>query len=430
MTLQRTSTDITTITLDSIHHVDDDVVPDLARDFRIKTIKQTLDVIGISNYLGLYEGVAVDQLATHFDVKPDLLERILNAGCFLEILEKREEKFFLSTFDMNRPPFVSERLFELNQYGLTNGFDFDRPINEISFSDTELTILISSEILELKHGDIFFSARQGFNFDSSNSRNNIFRLLYYENILSKLYSAENVVETLKNGSNAWKKFDTHAKDDPFHFYGDKPELLIDLLKTLHYSNDNSNYLLLEAFKNIAPELSSLLDIGGSCGNFALNADKHYAFDKVHIYEKDDGKKTITTVLEDLQITLPDCLEYKWGNFLSPDVNFLPGIESEKYDLVAMGFILHDWNDETGIQLLKKAAHHLNDDGYLMLMEWVLNEEKNNSITLQDIDMLLETQGRERTLREFSNILHPAGLAIKIVITSPGHRSLIAAKKII
>lgn len=401
---------------------------DLARDFRAKNLAETLKENGICDYLNSYPGSSFEALLEHFCFIEDVFERILNAGCYLGIIEKRGNHFFL--LDFNQPQVeISSAIFKLNQYIIKRGYP-QESIDKGYFSIDQLEALSLNNILEYRSTGLHLSYRYLYHFDLSDPRNNVSRLLFYEKILLKVYQVDNLNNILRTGLNPWQTHFGNASGDPFHFYCETPGLLKDLLRTLHRANDESNNILLGEFKKTVPHASSLLDIGGSCGNFTLNMLKHYDLDKAHIYEKREGKETIEELITIMEPFFPkEKITYIWGDFLAQEMDSLSEVSDQKYDLISMGFILHDWKDETCISLLKKSVKHLNDSGYIILLEWVLNDEKDNHITLQDIDMLLETQGRERTANEFAVLLNEAGLALEIIISNPGTRSLIAAKKI-
>lgn len=82
------------------------------------------------------------------------------------------------------------------------------------------------------------------------------------------------------------------------------------------------------------------------------------------------------------------------------------------DLFILGRILHDWNEEKGRILLKKIYSALPPNGALLIAEMLLNDDKTGPTlaTLQSLNMLVQTDGRERSLEEYSKMLDEVGFS--------------------
>ena len=80
------------------------------------------------------------------------------------------------------------------------------------------------------------------------------------------------------------------------------------------------------------------------------------------------------------------------------------------DLFGMGRILHDWPEEKIRTLLAKIYHRLPVGGGILLAEKLLQEDKAGPISaqLQSLNMLVCTEGKERTLSEYRQLLEAAG----------------------
>lgn len=83
------------------------------------------------------------------------------------------------------------------------------------------------------------------------------------------------------------------------------------------------------------------------------------------------------------------------------------------DLVVMTRILHDWDLARIQQLLQLAWHKIRPGGALLLGEMLLQDgsvgtASNPAALLQDLNMLVQTGGRERSLKEYTQLLQEAG----------------------
>jgi acetylserotonin N-methyltransferase len=80
------------------------------------------------------------------------------------------------------------------------------------------------------------------------------------------------------------------------------------------------------------------------------------------------------------------------------------------DVFALGRILHDWPDEKARSLLRGLHSQLRPSGAILLAEKLLAEDKSgpSSAHLQSLNMLVCTEGKERTLSEYKALLQDAG----------------------
>lgn len=401
-------------------------VLDSARSFRKENLTKAFYKSGLKEFLIQFRGASLEQIIENFKFKRGPLYRFLNACSFLEVVEKKNEKYYFSGVEASYTETLNEILFKFNRYAQER--NVNEAIEEVFFTEIELESLISEEILEHRKGGIYVDNDYILQFDKEHPQNIITILAYYENILSKAYSVDNIINVLRTGLNLWQNHFDNKEGDPFLFYDENTDLLKDLLKSLYYINDKSNSFFLQEIKKLLPEVKSILDIGGSCGNFILNAEKTFDLEKAHIFEKKEAKTLVEELLLEINPLFPLKVEYIWSDFLGGSGEYLQDLNNHKYDLISMGYILHDWDDQVCVDILKRAVFHLNKEGRLVILEWILNEDKNNHVTLQDIDMLVETTGRERTLSEFSILLSKVNFKIEKVLHNPGNPVTYNGKK--
>ena len=77
------------------------------------------------------------------------------------------------------------------------------------------------------------------------------------------------------------------------------------------------------------------------------------------------------------------------------------------DLYALGRILHDWAEPKIRTLLDKIYAALPEGGGLLIAEKLLTED-GVSAHMQSLNMLICTEGRERTAEEYASLLKAAG----------------------
>lgn len=82
-------------------------------------------------------------------------------------------------------------------------------------------------------------------------------------------------------------------------------------------------------------------------------------------------------------------------------------------------IVHDWNDEDAVKILKNCRRAIRSTGTLIVLETMLTDSSDPAGALMDLLMLVLTGGRERTESEFRALLRAAGFSLTRVIPTPG-----------
>lgn len=85
------------------------------------------------------------------------------------------------------------------------------------------------------------------------------------------------------------------------------------------------------------------------------------------------------------------------------------------DVIILKGILHDWDDDTCVRLLRGCRKSLRPGGRLLVIEPVmpgsLSAPEASGVVMSDIAMLVYTGGRERTQAEFAALLAAAGFTL-------------------
>ncbi|XP_039599489.1 acetylserotonin O-methyltransferase [Polypterus senegalus] len=115
--------------------------------------------------------------------------------------------------------------------------------------------------------------------------------------------------------------------------------------------------------------------------------------------------------------LPRVVEMSKKHFVSVEENRISFQEGDFFrdplpvaDLYILARILHDWTDEKCVELLIKVNKACQPGGGVLLIEALLNEDKSGPLTVQlySLNMLVQTEGRERSPTEYSRLLEAAG----------------------
>jgi hypothetical protein len=90
-------------------------------------------------------------------------------------------------------------------------------------------------------------------------------------------------------------------------------------------------------------------------------------------------------------------------------------------------VIHDWDDDHGIRILKNCRRAMTRNGRLLLVEMVVPDADANSFgKLLDLNMLVMTGGRERTKSEFRTLLAAAGYRLTKIVPTMAPQSVIEA----
>lgn len=95
------------------------------------------------------------------------------------------------------------------------------------------------------------------------------------------------------------------------------------------------------------------------------------------------------------------------------------------DAYILKWIIHDWNDEQALEILKICHRAMPAHGRLLLVESVILPGNDpDPAKLMDLQMLLMFGGRERTEAEFRALLGKAGFKLTKIIPTQGLLSII------
>jgi len=98
---------------------------------------------------------------------------------------------------------------------------------------------------------------------------------------------------------------------------------------------------------------------------------------------------------------------------------------EGADAIIMKWIIHDWNDEQSIAIMKTCHRALRENGKLILVEAVVPPgDEMHFAKFIDLNMLVMTGGRERTEEEFRQLYEAAGFRLMRIVPTESPFSVI------
>ena len=90
------------------------------------------------------------------------------------------------------------------------------------------------------------------------------------------------------------------------------------------------------------------------------------------------------------------------------------------DLYIIKHVLHDWNDEGVITILRNTSLAMVPTARLLIMEGILDERNNvgRFLKMRDLEQMIGCGGKVRTRRELSNLLNNASLCVEETRRTP------------
>ena len=221
-------------------------------------------------------------------------------------------------------------------------------------------------------------------------------ILYSDKVLFQLWS--HLENAIRQGGPQWKQ--AFGQDGGIfdHFFRTE-EATRTFLQGMHGFGTLSSPLRVSAFD--LSRFKTFVDLGGATGHLAIAACERYPGLTAIIF---DLPQVIDAVRQQVSgSSMASRIELRKGDFFHPE-------ELPEADLFGLGRILHDWPDAKVNALLKAIYEHLPSGGGILLSEKLVNEDKTGPISaqLQSLNMLVCTEGKERTLGEFRALLEAAG----------------------
>jgi acetylserotonin N-methyltransferase len=145
-----------------------------------------------------------------------------------------------------------------------------------------------------------------------------------------------------------------------------------------------------------------VDVGGATGHLAIAVCQRYPRMQGIVFDLPAAVPLASEIVAASGVA--DRVTVVGGDFF---VDPLPAA-----DLYALGRILHDWSDDKCLALLRKIFESLPQGGALLVAEKLLLEDRSGPdwAQMQDLNMLTCTEGRERTLADYEELLGKAGFS--------------------
>ena len=245
-----------------------------------------------------------------------------------------------------------------------------------------LDACVSLGLLE-KRGDSYVNTAEAEKYLRSDSPDTLCGYIRYSN--DALYPMWGHLEdAVWEGTHRWKQ--TFGLDGPIfsHFFRTE-DAMRDFMRGMHGFGRLSSPAVVAAFD--LSRFHRLVDLGGASGHLADAARDRYPHLETSVFD-----------LPVVARMYPGTIA---GDFFADP---LPPA-----DLYSLGRILHDWSEEKIGKLLGKVYAALPPGGGLLIAEKLLDSQYV-SAHMQSLNMLVATEGSERSAAEYDALLQAAGFS--------------------
>jgi acetylserotonin N-methyltransferase len=272
----------------------------------------------------------------------------------------------------------SKTMFAAVELGI---FDGQRP-GELEELDRLLDACVALGLLE-KQGDNYVNTPVAEKYLRSDSPDTMTGYIRYSN--NALYPMWGHLEdAVREGTHRWKQ--TFDLDGPIfsHFFRTE-ESMRDFQRGMHGFGRISSPAVISAFD--LGRFRRLVDLGGGSGHLAEAARERYPQLETAVFD-----------LPAVARIYPGTIA---GDFFADP---LPPA-----DLYSLSRILHDWSEDKIGKLLEKIHAALPSGGGLLIAEKLLGPQ-NIPAHMQSLNMLIVTEGKERSAAEYETLLRSAGFS--------------------
>jgi hypothetical protein len=223
-----------------------------------------------------------------------------------------------------------------------------------------------------------------------------------------------LLHSVKTGEAAWER--THGAP-VFEFFAANPEPARIFDRAMTSMSNLATAAVLDSYDFSGVE--QLVDVAGGEGGVLTSVMHAYPrlrgvlFDLAHVIENARRRVAAQGVADRCELVAGD---------------FFKSVPTGA-DAYVMKHIIHDWDDERAILILKNIARAMRDDGRVLLIESVITRgAESNFGKILDIEMLASPGGKERTAEEYRELFARAGLRLTRIVPTKSSYSVIEAVK--
>ena len=228
------------------------------------------------------------------------------------------------------------------------------------------------------------------------------------------YAWGNLLHSLKTGENG---FEREYGMPVFEYYSQNAESGEVFNRAMNNISEAIKPAIVNGYD--FSEITTLVDVGGGNGSLItaiLKANPHL---QGILFDQPDAIATAESVSNGDRVQ--DRCETVGGDFFE-------SVPSGA-DAYFLKYILHNWDDDQAIAILRNCYQAMSANGKLLIVEQVIppgNEPFSGKLI--DLHMLVTLGGRERTAAEYQSLLEASGFSLNKIIPTRSNVSIIEGVK--
>jgi hypothetical protein len=221
-----------------------------------------------------------------------------------------------------------------------------------------------------------------------------------------------IIDSVRTGKPAWKQI--HG-DEVFEYFAKNQEAAEIFNRAMSSFSGIATNAVIDAYD--FGGIETIVDIAGGHGRVLTGVL--------------EANPKMRGVLFDLPHVIAGAREHVAASTAAQRVEFVDGDfftnVPEGADGYIMKHIIHDWDDERAITILKNIKRSMSVTARVLLVEAVIAEGNNQDFgKLLDLEMLVAPGGKERTAAEYKELFSQAGLRLTRIVPTKSPYSVIEA----
>lgn len=202
------------------------------------------------------------------------------------------------------------------------------------------------------------------------------------------------------------------------YYGDNPEIGAVFNESMTSLSISTETAVLEAYS--FPGFNTLVDVGGGHGSFLTSVLKANVDTQGILF---DAPSVVEGARKRIEAAgLSNRCQVMGGDFFQE----IPS----GGDAYVFKWIIHDWDDEQCLVILKNCHRAMKQQGKLFLVEAVIPDDNEPSFgKMLDLNMLVMTGGKERTAQEFADLFSATDFQLNQIIPTKSGFCVIQADRV-
>jgi hypothetical protein len=227
-----------------------------------------------------------------------------------------------------------------------------------------------------------------------------------------LQAWEQIVHSIQTGRPAW---DHVHKASVFEYIGKHPEAAQIFDQAMTSLSAAEAPAILDAYD--FSSVRKLADIGGGQGLLLRTILKSSPKTTGVLFDRPDAVDGVEAQLR--KDGLAERCEVVAGDFF-------PAVPVGA-DAYLLKYVIHDWDDERSLAILKNCRRAMTNEARLLLVETIVPKPgEPHFAKLQDLEMMVVAGSQERTVDEYSRLLGQAGFRLARVVPTTEPASILEA----